>query len=115
MVTWPDWVPAATSRVWSPSRVSSVMLVPSAAAVMGSATVACRSSPRRTKVGWLATTISTYRSPAGPLPAPTSPSPASWIRVPVSTPAGIRMVSERRERTRPSPEHCTQGCAMTVP
>ncbi|GMA85635.1 hypothetical protein GCM10025868_08850 [Angustibacter aerolatus] len=37
------------------------------------------------------------------------------MRVPVSTPAGTRMVRLRRLRTRPSPEHCTQGWAMTVP
>ena len=48
----------------------------------------CRSSPRRWKTGWRFTATSTYRSPAGPPPGPTSPSPASWMRMPVSTPAG---------------------------
>ena len=49
------------------------------------------------------------RSPAGPPPGPTSPSPASWIRVPVSTPGGIFSVSVRRVRTRPSPPHSGHG------
>ena len=31
-----------------------------------------------------------------------SPRPASWMRVPVATPAGILMVSEARSRTRPA-------------
>ena len=89
--------------------------VPMTAAALGTVTVQCRSLPSRVKTGWPATWISTYRSPAGPPPGPTSPSSASWTRVPVSTPAGIFTVSERRERTRPSPEHSRQGAGMIVP
>jgi len=87
----------------------------SAAAVIGSSTVQCRSLPRRVYDSCGLTTTSTYRSPAGPPPGPTSPSPASWIRVPVSTPAGTLIRRLRRVRTRPSPEHSKQGFAMTVP
>lgn len=51
----------------------------------------------------------------GPPPGPTSPSPASWMRVPLSTPAGILTVSVRRERMRPSPAHSWHGVGTTVP
>ncbi len=51
----------------------------------------------------------------GPPPGPTSPSPASWIRVPLSTPAGILTVSVLRERTRPSPAHSGHGFGTMVP
>lgn len=51
----------------------------------------------------------------GPPPGPTSPSPASWIRVPLSTPAGILTVSVRRERMRPSPHGTWHGVGTTVP
>lgn len=51
----------------------------------------------------------------GPPPGPTSPSPASWILVPLSTPAGILTVRVRRDRTRPSPAHSGQGVGTTVP
>ena len=59
----------------SASRVGSSIAVPSAAAVIGSVIVTSRSSPCRVKTGCRATSISTYRSPAGPPPGPTSPSP----------------------------------------
>ena len=91
------------------------MLVPSAAAVMGTVTMQCSSSPRRSNRSWAVTTISTKRSPAGPPLGPTSPSPESWMRVPVSTPGGICTVRVRRVRTRPSPEHSWQGWVMVVP
>ena len=98
-----------------PSSVSSGHFVPSAAAVIGMVTVQCRSSPRRWKTACGSSWISTYRSPAGPPPGPTSPSPASWMRVPLSTPAGILTVSVRRERIRPSPAHSGHGVGTTVP
>ena len=83
----PDWVPGRMSTSVVPSRVSRVIVVPSAAAVIGTVTMQCRSSPRRSNIGCGATTTSTNRSPAGPPLGPTSPSPDSWMRVPVSTPA----------------------------
>ena len=70
----------------SASSVGRSIVVPSAAAVIGTCTSQSRSSPRRVKTSCGATSISTYRSPAGPPPGPTSPWPASWIRVPLSTP-----------------------------
>ena len=89
--------------------------MPSAAAVIGSDTVQCRSSPWRVKTSCGVSTTSRNRSPGGPPPGPTSPSPVSWMRVPVSTPAGIFTVSVRRVRTRPSPEHSGHGCGMSEP
>ncbi|CAM5304240.1 hypothetical protein STANM309S_00790 [Streptomyces tanashiensis] len=88
-IDWPDCVPGRMSISSTPSRVCSGTLVPSAPAVIGMVTVQCRSSPRRWKTSCGVSWISTYRSPAGPPPGPTSPSPASWMRVPLSTPAGI--------------------------
>jgi hypothetical protein len=49
--------------------------------------VQCRSSPCRSKMACGRWTISRNRSPGGPPPGPTSPSPASWMCVPSSTPA----------------------------
>src|SRR5258708_26017616 len=59
--------------------------------------------------------ISRNRSPGGPPPGPTSPSPASWMWVPSSTPAGILTLTVRRVLTRPSPSHSGHGLRMTVP
>ena len=115
VIACPDWVPGRTSISAGPSSVSSGSLVPSEAAVIGSVIVQCRSSPRRWKIGCGSSTISMNRSPAGPPPGPTSPSPASWIRVPLSTPGGIFTVSLRRVRTRPSPLHSGHGEGTTVP
>src|SRR5699024_582989 len=58
---------------------------------------------------------STYRSPAGPPPGPTSPWPDNLIRIPSPTPAGILAVTSRRTRTLPSPLHCLQGWVITSP
>jgi hypothetical protein len=50
-----------------------------------------------------------------PAPGPTSPSPASWMWVPSSTPAGILTLMVRRVRTRPSASHSGHGRRMIVP
>ena len=89
----------------SPSSVFRLSVVPSAADVIGSVTRQCRSSPSRVKTSCGRSWISTYRSPAGPPPGPTSPWPVSRIRMPSSTPAGTFTWIVRRERTRPSPAH----------
>ena len=88
VTVWPDCVPGLMSIRSRPSSVSRSMAVPSAAAVIGSVTVQCRSSPCAEKTSCGVSTTSRKRSPGGPPPGPTSPSPASWIRVPVSTPGG---------------------------
>ena len=58
---------------------------------------------------------STYRSPAGPPPGPTSPCAASRTRMPSPTPAGILTLISRRARTRPSPPQRWHGSGMTSP
>jgi hypothetical protein len=58
---------------------------------------------------------STYRSPAGPPPGPTSPWPESRTRMPSATPGGTLAVMVRRARTRPSPPHWRHGSGMTSP
>ena len=58
---------------------------------------------------------STYRSPAGPPPGPTSPWAASRTRIPSPTPAGIFTLISRRARTRPSPPQRWHGSGMTSP
>ena len=103
------------SRSAGPSRVSTCSVAPSAAATIGIVTVQCRSSPWRSKIGCGRCTISRNRSPGGPPPGPVSPSPASWMWVPSSTPAGIRTLIVRRVLTRPSPSHSGHGLRMTVP
>ena len=49
--TLPLWVPALTSIFCSPSRVSSGITVPSAAAVIGMLSCTCRSWPCRSNTG----------------------------------------------------------------
>src|SRR5690606_23043247 len=58
MMSWP-WLPARRSTSVGPSKVSTVSVAPRAAAVIGTWTVQCRSSPRRWKVSWGRTAIST--------------------------------------------------------
>src|SRR4029450_1575029 len=78
-LTSPDGVPASTSTVSVPSRVSSGTLPPRAAMVIGTSTVQMRSSPRRSKTGWGSTASSTIRSPGGPPNWPAWPRP--WGRI----------------------------------
>ena len=61
---------------------------------------ACRAGrrPARVKTSWCATSISTYRSPAGPPPGPTSPWPDSCTRLPASTPGRDLDVDRRAAR-----------------
>src|ERR1039457_867264 len=101
-ITWPDCVPGRRSSPRGPSRVSTVRVAPSAAATIGIVTVQCRSSPCRSNIACGRCRISRNRSPGGPPPGPTSPSPASWMCVPSSTPAGMRTLIVRRVRTRPA-------------
>ena len=63
----------------------------------------------------------TYRSPAGPPLPPLSPSPRSFRREPLSTPAGIRTFSVCVRRRAPPPPHvgarvrCTVPCPLQLP
>jgi hypothetical protein len=60
------------ASAWAPRS-----LPPSAAVVMPTGTVQCRSSPSRSKMSCCLMRISMYRSPAGPPLVPGSPLPAS--------------------------------------
>ena len=114
-MTWPDCVPGRMSTSFGPSRDSTETVAPRAAATIGIVSVQCRSSPCRSKIGCGCCTTSRNRSPGGPPPGPVSPSPASWMCVPSSTPAGILTFIVRLVRTRPSPSHSGQGRGSTVP
>src|SRR5262245_19169536 len=54
-------------------------------------------------------------SPGGPPRIPASPSPASLIRVPSSTPTGMVTDSVRSRVTRPAPLHDGQGVSIVSP
>src|SRR3972149_6038360 len=56
-----------------------------------------------------------YRSPRGPPFDPGSPSPASLICVPSSTPAGIGTTRWTVRRSNPRPSHCLQGDPSVSP
>src|SRR6056297_1103793 len=56
-----------------------------------------------------------YRSPVGPPRNPASPSPASRMRVPVSTPAGMFTLSARFFWILPAPPQALQGFLMICP
>ena len=111
----PDWVPARTETVRSPSRVSTSKEAPSAAAVMGTRSSVNRSSPSRCKVGCSTSWTTTYRSPLGPPATPASPRPDRRMRVPSATPAGTSTSMSLRTCSRPSPSQSLQGVTITVP
>ena len=113
--TAPLCVPGRISIFSSPSRVVSTRSLPSAAEVIGTPIVQCRSAPSRVNVSCGCSAISMYRSPAGPPPGPTSPCPASRIRMPSSMPAGTSTVLVRRARTRPSVPQVGHGDGICSP
>ena len=63
----------------------------------------------RVKIGCGFTWICTYRSPGEPPCSPTSPSPVSRIRSPLSTPAGTLTDSVFCSSIRPLPRQVSQG------
>ena len=56
-----------------------------------------------------------YKSPAGPEFFPASPSPATLIRVPSSTPAGIFTDNDFSLVITPVPEHFLHGLGIILP
>src|SRR3984885_6382861 len=56
-----------------------------------------------------------YRSPGGPPRTPASPSPASRMRVPSSTPAGIFTDKVRSRVILPEPAHDAHGLSIDWP
>src|SRR4030042_5235899 len=73
------------------------------------------SSPLREKISCCSPSMKTYRSPLGPPYSPSSPSPRSRSREPVSTPAGILSWTVLTALTFPPPEHSRQGVVITLP
>ena len=72
-------------------------------------------SPLRLNTGDSVTWVITYRSPAGPPRRPASPLPASRIREPSLTPAGMLTRYLLSSRSRPSPAQVGHGSSITVP
>jgi len=73
------------------------------------------SVPFRVKIGCRRMEISTSRSPFGPPPTPTQPSPRTRTLCPASTPAGIFTLTRLVLRTLPLPRQVVQGFLMTLP
>ena len=88
-------VPAGTLSETVPSRVGTVSVVPRDASAKVIGTVSVRSSPLRPNSECSATWTTTNRSPAGPPRRPGAPLPASRMRWPSLTPAGMRTVIVR--------------------
>ena len=69
----------------------------------------------RPNSSWCATFTRTKRSPGFPPAGPGSPRPASLIRAPLLTPAGILTWNVRVRRTDPAPLHVAHGVSMMRP
>jgi hypothetical protein len=109
-------VPAGTRSVTTrPSSVGTWISAPRAASAKVTGTVTVRLSPLRPKTGCGWTCTVTLRSPAGPPRSPGAPLPASRIRCPSATPAGIRTFIVRVEGARPLPWHTGHGSSTTRP
>src|SRR5919107_1626370 len=112
---WPLAVPAGTLSVTLPSSVGTVSVAPRVASAKVIGTVRVRSLPLRPNSSWSDTWTTTKRSPAGPPRRPGAPLPASRIRWPSLTPAGIRTVMVRVWLVTPLPAQVGQGSSTTWP
>src|SRR5262249_15388540 len=88
---------------------------PNAARTMDIGTRQYKPAPPRWKTECAPSARKMKRPPAGPPRPPASPSPASLMRVPSSTPAGMLTESARSRVTRPEPEQDGQGLSITWP
>lgn len=111
----PSAVPSGTRTLTVPSRVGTVSVVPSASSVKLTGMVTVRSVPSRPNTESGRTCTVTYRSPDGAPRRPASPWPASRIRWPSSTPAGMRTLMVRVRVATPVPLHSSQGFSMIDP
>ncbi len=88
--TVPCWVPAETRIRFEPFSVGTSTVPPRSASGTEIGTVTSRlPSSSCLNTGEAATRVVTKRSPGGPPLGPASPRPASLIRVPSLTPAGM--------------------------
>src|SRR5215469_1292890 len=114
----PPGVPAGIRRLTGiPPSDGTLISAPSAASVNVTGTVIVRFVPERPKTpcGCGLTCTRTYRSPAGPPFSPRAPLPASLIRPPSSTPAGILAWMVLVLMARPLPEQVSHGSSTTSP
>src|SRR3569623_1076446 len=112
---WPDWVSAAILSFPRPSRVGTSSSPPRAAVMKLMGTSQYRLLSSRVKIGCSLTFTYTYKSPAGPPCSPASPSPASRMRSPLSTPGGIFTCRVLCSWTRPWPWQLAHGSLITLP
>src|SRR4051794_1523953 len=113
--TVPCLVPPGTRSFFVPCRVGTSTSAPPNASAIVIGTSTSRLSPLRTNTGESVTWVTTYRSPAGPPRKPASPLPASLIREPSLTPAGMFTRYFLSSRRRPWPPQVGHGSSITVP
>ena len=101
--------------VFPPSSVGASKSPPKAAVVIVIGILQKRSFPSLSKIECFPTSIKIYKSPDCPPLIPASPSPASLILVPVSTPGGMLTLSFFDFSTLPCPLHKRQGFFMIWP
>ena len=113
--TVPCFVPGGTRSFFVPCSVGTSTSAPPSASATVIGTSTSKLSPLRRKTGESLTFVITNRSPAGPPRRPASPLPASRIREPSFTPAGMFTRYFLSSRMRPSPWHVWHGFSITVP
>src|SRR5919108_4063221 len=113
--TVPCLVPPGTRSFLVPCSVGTSTSAPRIASAIVIGTSTSKLSPRRWNTGDSVTWQTTYRSPGGPPRSPASPLPASRIREPSLTPAGMFTRYFFSSRSRPWPPHVGHGSSITVP
>ena len=111
----PCLVPGGTRSFFVPCSVGTSTSAPPSASATVIGTSTSKWSPLRANTGDSLTLVTTNRSPDGPPRSPASPLPASRIREPSFTPAGMFTRYFLSSRMRPSPWQVWQGCSITVP
>src|SRR5438270_2815709 len=113
--TVPCLVPGGTLSRFEPLSVGTSTTAPRIASGIVSGTSTSRLSPTRLKTGDSWTRVITYRSPGWEPRGPASPLPASRIRLPSLTPAGMLTRSRFTVLCAPDPPHVGHGSSITVP
>ena len=109
------WSRRGTRSRFEPFSVGTSITAPWIASGIVSGTSTSRLSPLRLNTGDSDTRVITYRSPGSAPRSPGSPLPASRIRLPSRTPAGMLTRSRRTRRWAPVPSHVGHGSSITVP
>src|ERR687896_1900682 len=113
--TVPCLVPGGTRSFFVPASVGTSTSAPPSASATVIGTSPSRLSPLRENTGESLTWVTTYRSPGAPPRRPASPLPASRMREPSFTPAGMFTRYFLSSRMRPWPWHVWHGFSITVP